>query len=169
MSHLLHDPVFFYGVAFALFLVVAWKFVRKPAVGWLDSEIAKIREELDQARKLRAEAETALANGKAKQAAALAEAESIIQHAKEEAERLKVKAEADLKYVLEKREQHALEHIRHAEAEAIAEVRAAAVDLAMGMVRKTLADQIDDAAAAKLVDQAIAGLPDLATSKAKAA
>ncbi|MDX2027026.1 MAG: F0F1 ATP synthase subunit B [Alphaproteobacteria bacterium] len=169
MTHLLEDPVFFYAVAFVLFLVVAWKFGRKPMTGWLDTEIAKIREELDQARKLRAEAEAALANGKAKQAAALADAQSIVQHAKEEAERLRAKATADLKFVLEKHEQHAVEHIRHAEADAVAEVRTAAVDMALAIVRKTLAEQVDDATAAKLVDQAIAGLPDLAATKAKAA
>ena len=55
-----------------------------------------------------------------------------------------------------------------AEAEAAAEVRAAAIDLAMDMARKTLTSQIDENASAKLIDQAIAELPKLAAPKTKA-
>ncbi len=169
MKDLLKDPMFFYGIAFVIFLALAWKHGRKPILGWLDSEILKIRNELDQARKLRVEAETMLAEYKVRQATAMADAEAIVKHAKEEAAQLKAQAEADLKDALARHEQQALERIRIAETEAMAEVRAAAVDLAMDMASKTLASQMDEATAGKLADQAIADMPKPSAAKAKAA
>lgn len=169
MSSLFKDPMFFYGVAFVIFMALAYRYGRKPALSWIDSEIVKIRDELEQARKLRAEAETMLSDYKAKQKTALAEAEAIIAGAKDEAVRMKEQAEADLKKALVRHEQQALERIRVAEAEAAAEVRSAAIDLAMEMARKTLASQMDDGASSKLIDQAIAEMPTSAKTKAKAA
>ena len=147
MSGLMQDPMFFYAVAFVIFLALAFRFGRKPLLGWLDGEIHKIREELNQAMKLRAEAEAMLAEYKAKQAAALAEAETILRSAKESADRLKAEAETDLKNALARGEQQALDRIRLAEAEALEAVRTATIDLAMQMAAKTLAGQMDDATA----------------------
>ncbi|HEU0117137.1 MAG TPA: hypothetical protein VFR09_00765 [Alphaproteobacteria bacterium] len=169
MKEMLNDPMFMYSIAFVIFLALAIKYGRKPLLGWLDTEILKVREELDKARQLRAEAEETLAEYKQKQAAALAEAEAIVASAKDDAARLKTQAETDLKNALARHEQQALERIRIAESEAMEEVRSATVDLAISMAAKTLAGQLDDAAAAKLVDQAIADMPKLAASKAKAA
>jgi F-type H+-transporting ATPase subunit b len=163
---MLDDPMFWYAVAFAIFCTLVFRYARKPALGWLDGEIAKIRDELARARSLRAEAETALAGYKKKHAEALAEAEVIIRHAKDEAAQLKIQAEADLKAALARHEQQAAERIRIAETEALAAVRAAAVEGAMDMARKQLGDSSGNAA--KLADQAIAELPKLA-AKANAA
>jgi F-type H+-transporting ATPase subunit b len=169
MSDLLKDPMFFYGIAFVIFLGLAYRYGTKPMLAWLDSEILKIRDELNQARKLRAEAEATLAEYKTKQALAMADAEAIVKHAKEEAARLKTEAEADLKDALARHEQQALERIRLAEAEAVEEVRAATVAMAMDMARKTLASKMDDATSAELTDQAIADMRKLTSSKAEAA
>jgi F-type H+-transporting ATPase subunit b len=169
MSGLMQNPMFFYGIAFVIFLALAFKYGRKPLVDWIDSEILKIRNELDQASKLRAEAETMLAEYKAKQAAAMAEAEAIIAGAKDEAARLRAQAEADLKESLARHEQQAAGRIRMAEADAVADVRAAAIDTAMKMARETLSSRLDEATASKLIDQAIADLPKLGGDKAKAA
>jgi F-type H+-transporting ATPase subunit b len=169
MSGLFQDPMFFYSIAFVIFLALAWRYGRKPMLGWLDSEILKIRNELEQARKLRAEAEAMLAQYKAKQAEAMKDAEAIVRHASEEAARLRAQAAADLKDALAKHEQQAATRIRLAEAEAIADVRTAVVDLAMKLARETLAAKLDDATAAKLTEQAIAEIPKLAKTKTKAA
>jgi F-type H+-transporting ATPase subunit b len=169
MNALMQDPMTFYSIAFVIFMGLAYRYGRKPFLTWIDAEILKIRDELDQARKLRAEAEATLAEYKAKQTAALAEAEAIVKHAKDEAVRMKSDAESDLKNALARHEQQAMERIRIAETEAMAEVRAAAIDLAMSMARKTLASELDATTATKLTDQAIADMPKAESAKAKAA
>jgi len=165
----LQDPIFFYAVAYAGFLIVAWFFVRKPALDWVDGEVDKIRDELEQAHRLRAEAEAALAESKAKKTATIVEAEAILAHAKEESVRLHAEAAEELKFLLARHEQHALERIRHMEEDAVARIRAATVDMAMDLVRKTLAERLDEATASRLADQAIADMPKLTPAKARAA
>jgi F-type H+-transporting ATPase subunit b len=169
MSALLKDPMFFYGIAFVIFLGLAYRYGRKPILDWIDGEILKIRDELEQAKKLRIEAEITLADYKKKQVAAMADAEAIVRHAKDEAARLKTQAEADLKAALARHEQQALERIRIAEAEAMADVRTAAINAAMAMANKMLASHMDEATAAKLTDQAIGEVSKSAAAKAKAA
>lgn len=168
MSELLNDPMFMYTVAFVIFVGLAYRYGRKGILGWIDGEIAKIRAQLSEAEKLRAEAETTLAEYKAKQAAALADADSLIRNAKEEAVRLKAQAEADLKASLARQEQQAIERIRIAEAAALDEVRQRGIDLAMKVARQTLEAKLQGDAGSKLVDQAIADLP-AAKEKAEAA
>jgi F-type H+-transporting ATPase subunit b len=169
MSDILHDPMTLYTVAFAIFIVLAWKHGRKPLLDWIDAEIARIRDQLEQAKALRAEAEATLADYKKKYNAAMAEAAAIVRHAEEEAVHLRAQAEAELKASLTRHEQQAAERIRLAENEAVAAVRGAIVAEALKLAEKTLAAQIDDAAASRLIDQAIADMPKLAATTAKAA
>jgi len=161
---MLHDPMSWYTVAFVLFLGLAWHYARKPAVGWLDAKIGLIRAELDRACALRTEAEATLASYKKKYDSAMRDAAEIVRHAKEEAVRLKVQSEIDLKNALARHEHQTAERLRLAETEAVTAVRAAAIDQAMELARKTLSVSAD-----KLADQAIAELPKLAATKARAA
>jgi F-type H+-transporting ATPase subunit b len=151
-----------------VFIALAYHFGRKPMLGMMDAEIAKIRDELEHARKLRADAESMLEDYKARQRGALAEAETIVSNATLAAEQMKKQAEEDLKSSLQRHEQQAMDRIRVAEAEALADVRMSAINMAMDIARKTLASQLDDAAASKLVDQAIADLPKQSSDKAAA-
>jgi F-type H+-transporting ATPase subunit b len=169
MSDALKDPMVFYAIAFFIFLALAVRFGRKPALGWIDGEIAKIRVELDQARQLRAEAEATLVECQAKQARAEADAQEILTSARNQAEQLRRKAEADLAAYLKRQEQLASERIRLAETEAVATVRAAAIDEAMAIARKTLAENMPEADSARLISQAVADIPALKDAKAKAA
>jgi len=165
----MQNPMYIYAVAFVIFLALAFKFGRKPALDWIDGEIAKIRSELDSARALRAEAEAALAECKAKQARAEADAKSIVANAQQQVEAMRKKAESDLATSLARHSQLAAERIRMAEADAIADVRAAAINAAMDIARKKLTDNLSDADAARLVDQAIADIPAMKAAKPKAA
>ncbi|MDE2029282.1 MAG: F0F1 ATP synthase subunit B [Alphaproteobacteria bacterium] len=169
MSELIHDPLFIYTVAFVVFAILAYVYGRKPLLGWLDAGIAEIRAELDEARRLRAEAETALADCKTKQAAAESDAKAIISRAQEQAELMRRKAADDLEASLKRQEQIAAERIRLAEAEAVADVRRAAIDMAMTMARKALAENMPEADAARLVDQAIGDVSALKKTAPKAA
>lgn len=169
MSELLKDPTFFYSIAFVLFLILAYSKGKKPFLGWLDSEIQKIRSELEQAHALRTESEATLAEYKSKQTEALNQVEAIIAHAKQEAAQLKAQAEADLKSVLERHEQQAMDRIRLVETEALAAVRKSLVDMAVNTARNALSVQMDEATATRLVDQAISDIPTSPAHKAKAA
>jgi F-type H+-transporting ATPase subunit b len=163
------DPIVWYALAVAVCVGGAWWKLRQPVLGWLDGEIAGVVAELKQAKKLRAEAESALALYGKKQKAALKEAEAIVAHARDEAARLRAAAEADLKAALESRERQAMERIRLAEAEAVEAVRKAMVEQAVAAAETVLVAQLDGAALEHLADQAIAEVPHLVSTKARAA
>lgn len=156
MSALLKDPMFFYSIAFALFFVVVYWKLRKPLLSWIDGEIFKIRHELDEAKKLRAEAEAVLADTRAKQHAAMAQSEEIVRLAKLDTEHMKQKASDELREILARQERMAAERIRQAEHEAESEIRAAAIRLAVNIARETLAQRADGEMGRKLVEQSIA-------------
>ena len=121
---------------------MAWKALG-PMLKSLDARAARIKAELDEAQRLRDEAQHLLAEYKRKQRDAVKEAEEQMRAAQEEAERQRERAEADLAASLKRREQQALDRIAQAETEALAEVRTLAVDLAVGATRKLLAETVD--------------------------
>lgn len=138
---------------------LAWGPVKGALLGGLDARAARIAKDLDEAAKLRAEAEKLLAEYQAKHREAMAQAESIVTAAKEEAARLAAKAEGDLAAALKRREDLAMERIAQAEAQATSEVRAAAVDLAMAATTKLLGTRLDAARQDALIDGAIKAMP----------
>ncbi len=156
---ILANPSFWVGVAF--FLVVGLAF--RPVVGALgaalDGRAAKIKARLDEAHKLREDAQEMLATYQRKQRDAMKEAEEIIAHAKSEAERLSKQAAKDLEEALKRRETQALERISQAEAAALKEVQNVAVDVAMSAAQQVLTQSVTDAQKAALADAAIADLP----------
>jgi F-type H+-transporting ATPase subunit b len=166
-TSLLGDYHFWYMVDAALFAGLAWHFGRKPIVGMIDAEIAKVRAELEEARKLRAEAAATLEEYRGRQKAAMEEASQIIARAKVEAARLRASAEEELKAALERHEQKAAERIRLAEEEAVAEVRMAIIEQSVAKTRDALSKRVDPAAAKRLADQAIADLPGLMAGSGK--
>ncbi|MDJ0893645.1 MAG: F0F1 ATP synthase subunit B [Alphaproteobacteria bacterium] len=153
-------PEFWVFVAFVIFVGAIAKPVWKALTTSLDDRSAAIQAELDEAQKLREEAQHLLAEYQRKQRDAVGEAEAIIQHAQEEAERFTAKAGEDLQAALARREQQAKDRIAHAEAQATAEVRSAAVDLAVAAAGKLLTEQLDAQKSDELVDAAIKELPD---------
>jgi F-type H+-transporting ATPase subunit b len=125
----------------------------------LDARGAKIRAELDEAQRLREDAQKTLAEYQRKQRDALKEAQEIIAHARADAERAAQQAARDLEASLERRQRQALEKIALEEAKALAEVRNIAVDVAIAAARRVLAEDIDPTRRASLIDDAIAQLP----------
>jgi F-type H+-transporting ATPase subunit b len=151
---------FWVAVGFVILVGSVWKPVKRALLTGLDDRAAKIKVELDEARRLNEEAQALLADYRKKQSEALVEAEAIVRHAAEEAERNRRQAEADLAAALKRREQQALERIAQAEAKALDEVRATTVDLAIRVTRQLIADNLDQARAGAIVDQAISELPE---------
>ena len=124
----------------------------------LDDRSAKISGDLEQARQLREEAQVLLATYERKQRDALAEAEEIIAHAREEALREAKIAAEKLDQAIARRQQAALEKIALAESQAEAAVRDAAIEIAIGAATAIVAAQVKGARADALIDSATADL-----------
>ncbi len=153
------DATFWVGAAFLIFVGVLFYF-KVPAMltGALDDRAKKISDELDQARQLREEAQALLATYERKQRDALAEAEEIIAHARDEALREADNAAKKLDEAIARRQQTALEKIAMAEAQAEQEVRDAAIDIAIGAATAVVAQQVQGNRADALIDAATADL-----------
>ena len=147
-------------VAFVIFVVAAAKPLFRMVTQALDDKAETIRNQLDEAARLREEAQELLASYQRKQRDALKETEDIAQRAREDADRLAAKAVTDLERALKRREQLAIERIAQAETKAMDEVRAMAVDAALEATRRILAENVKGEKADALVAAAIKELPD---------
>jgi F-type H+-transporting ATPase subunit b len=152
------DPAFWVGLAFLLVVAFTFKKVSRAVTSGLDARAAKIRTQIEEARKLREDAQALLAEYQRKQRDAMAEAEKIITAAKGEAARLKVQAEKDLEHALARRKEQALERIAQSEAQALAQVRNMAVDAALAAAEALIAKSLDGAKRDALTDKAIGEL-----------
>lgn len=132
-----------------------WKLMR----GGLDARGQKIREQLEEAARLRTEAQALLDRSRAKQEQSIKDAADIVAAAKDEAELMRQEAEAELKRTLAAREGQAMDRIAFAEQAAIQSVKARAVEIAVRAATELVRDAIDANAADTLVDQAIDELP----------
>ncbi|UEM21874.1 F0F1 ATP synthase subunit B [Skermanella mucosa] len=150
---------FWVAVAFFIFLFFAFRPGAKALTAMLDDRADKIRQELEEAQRLREDAQSTLASYQRRQRDALKEAEDIIAHAREEAERLRLHAAADLDASMKRREAQAMDKIAQAEALALQEVKSLTVDLAIAASGRLIAENMNAAQSAKLVDAAIADLP----------
>ena len=153
------DPTFWTAVALVLFVALIAKPVSRMASKALDERAEKIKAELDEAERLRNEAQDLLAQYQRKQRDAAKEAESIMEHAKQEAERMDREGREKLKVSLERREKLAMDRIQMAEQHAIERVRARAVDVAIAATGQVLKDSLSADKADALVDDAIEQLP----------
>src|SRR5689334_14886505 len=105
------DPAFWVALATVTFVVAVYRPVAKIIVRGLDGRTDRIRTELDEAKRLRAEAEELLKSFKRKQKDALKEAQSIVDEARDASEAMKKQAKADLEAVLNKRIALAMEKV----------------------------------------------------------
>ncbi|WP_445681071.1 F0F1 ATP synthase subunit B family protein [Radicibacter daui] len=159
MAEWIQDAHFWYFVAFAIFVVLVWKKVATVVPQMLDSRAEAIRKELDEAAALREEAQARLAEIQQKSNEAEREAELIVAHAREEAERLRKRVSAELELAVQRREEQALAKIHQAEAAAAEQVRNVAVDLAVNAATRVLSEHMKADTANGLIDKAIKELP----------
>ena len=131
LSSLLHSADTWITLAFVVFIFLALRYIKPAITASLDDRSAKIREQLEQAARLRAEAETLLSTYRQQQEQLQKEAELILENAKKEAASMRTQAEEDLKASLARRAQQAEEKVARAEAEAVAKIRSQIVDLAL--------------------------------------
>ena len=159
MMHVFAEPEVWVLLAVVLFVIGVWKPARRAILGGLDSRAARIRDELETARRLRDEAQQALAEYQNRQREAAAEAEAILAHARAEADRIAAQAARNLEETLERRRRLAEERISQEEAKALAEIRAVTVDVAISAARQAIVADLDEQRGAALIDAAIGALP----------
>ncbi len=152
-------PDFWVLVAFLLFIGLLLYYGVPRIVGkMLDDRAEAIRKNLDDARKMREDAQALLNDYQRKAAEAEAEAQKIVDQAKREGEALRTEAERKAVEAVARRVKLAEEKIARAERQAISEVRGAAVDTAITAARRLLADKASGETGQRLIDQSISDL-----------
>jgi F-type H+-transporting ATPase subunit b len=141
-----------------LLAIFVWAKVPGTVTRGLDSKIAEIKEQLDEAKSLRTEAEKLRDEYAAKIAAAQNDAEAMMDNARTEADAIVAKAEADSDKMVARRQRMAEEKIAAAEREAIQDVRNAAARAATAASRKLIAERHDGESDRALADEVIAFL-----------
>jgi F-type H+-transporting ATPase subunit b len=155
--HILMEAETWVAVAFVIFLgILAYVGVHRTILDTLDRRSARIKAELDEARQLRDEAKKLLAEYQNKKGEAEREAEAILAGAKADAERLAAEADAKLADFITRRTKMAETKIGQAEAQAVADVRAAAAEAAVAAAEKVLTQAATGKIAESLVTQGIA-------------
>jgi F-type H+-transporting ATPase subunit b len=142
-------------IALVILIAVVWKPLSRMILGGLDGHASKVRAELDEAKRLREEAQSLLAEHKRQLAAGQDHARNISEHAQREAERQAERQRAELEASLARRTEQALGRIAQEEARAVQDVRNQAASLAIRTTRRLLADHVDSDHAQVLVDRAI--------------
>ena len=155
----MNTPEFWVAVGFLILLAVLFKPAKKMVIASLDSRAEKIRSSLDDAEKLREEAQHVLADYQRKQREAAKEIEGLVANARSQAETMRCEAENSVKNALARREQVALEKISQKEADAIAEVRNLAVDMAIKASGELLERRLGQKQSQELIETAIRELP----------
>ena len=153
-----NDPTLWVAVGFFIFVAAVFKVAKKTITGALDGRAEDIRNSLDQAAGLREEAQQLLAEYQRKQRDAVKETEKMRAHARAEAERMAKEGAEKLEEALKRREQLAVEKIAQAETDAIREVRAISVDVAVAATRSLIASNMDAGKSGAMVDEAISDL-----------
>ena len=153
----LSNTDFIVAVSFLLFIGILVYFkVPGMITGLLDKRAAGIQAELDEARALREEAQTLLASYERKQREVQDQADRIVAQARESAQAAGEAAKADLRNQIERRVQAAEEQIASAEASAVKQVRDEAARVAVAAAADVIAQDMNDAKADRLIDDAIA-------------
>ena len=153
-------PEFWVMVAFVILIAGSGRAIFRMATEALDKRSLTINDQIEEAVRLREEAQDLLASYERKQRNAAEEAERIVERARAEAERLSQQAADDLATALKRRERQTMDRIAQAEATALDEIRALAVDVALDATAKLLADKMTAKKSKAMVDDAIKDLPE---------
>lgn len=145
------DATFWATVALLIFIgIVVYVGVPGMIGRSLDSRAERIRNDLDEARRLREESQQLLAEYQRKRKEAEQEAGDIVAAARREAEMLVTEAKQKTEDYVARRTALAEQKIAQAERDAVNEVRSSAVDIAVGAASRLLAEKVDARADASL-------------------
>ena len=150
------QPETWVAIAFVILMVLfAYLGIHKTVLTALDHRAQRIKAELDDARRLKEEAAKLLGEYQTR-ASAEREAEEIIANAKAEAERIATEAKAKMEDFVARRTKTAESKIALAEAQALADVRAAAANAAVEAASTILSKSVNGSVADDLLAKGIA-------------
>jgi F-type H+-transporting ATPase subunit b len=155
------DAEFWVAVAFVVFLgALIYLGVHEMMVKYIDQRRDRIKAELDEALRLKEEAQALLAQYQRKQREAEQEAAGIIAGATAEAGRMMAEAKTKMEEFIARRSKMAENKIAQAEAQALADVRAAAAEAAVSAAEKILTQIVKGEVADRLI---VKGVEDVTT------
>jgi len=155
----IYEPEFWVAVSFFIFIGVLVYFgVHMKVVSALDARALLISQELEEARRLREEAEKVLADYRRKLGDVVMEVDNIVALATTEAKTLAAETRQSLKEHFDRRIKLAEEKIARAEMEAVREFRSVAVDAAIAAAQNLIAAKLTPDRAKKLVSESIKAL-----------
>ncbi|RZJ41287.1 MAG: F0F1 ATP synthase subunit B [Brevundimonas sp.] len=155
----LDNPELWVAIGLLIFVgILILAGVPKLIAGQLDLKANTIQAELDEAARLRAEAEALLAQIRAEKAEAEAQAAAMLKAAEDDARRLEAEAKVKLEEAMTRRQALAERRIEQAEAQAMADVKAAATDLAAKAAEQILTARVAGQKTDPLLDAAITQL-----------
>jgi F-type H+-transporting ATPase subunit b len=156
MAEQLYEAEFWVAVSFLILLAIFWKLgVHRTVFSALDHRADRIKSELDEARRLRDEAQTILGDAERRRRDAEQEAQGIIAGARADAERVAAEARIKVEEFVTRRTKMAETKIAQAEQQAVADVRAAAADAAVAAAELVLREQVKGKIAAELLGEGI--------------
>jgi F-type H+-transporting ATPase subunit b len=157
--HLLLEAEFWVAVAFVIFFALLAKMgAHRLIIDALDARAARIKAELDEAKRFRDEAQALLAEYQRKRTEADREADAIVVAARAEAERLAAEAKTKVEEFVARRTKMAEIKIAQAEAQALADVRAAAAEAAVAAAERILSETTKGKVGDDLIAQGIRDL-----------
>lgn len=161
MMHMLQEAEFWVAVGFVVLMgVFGYIGVHKTVLKALDNRRDRIKAELDDARRLKDEAAKLLAEYREKAKSAEREAQDIIASAKADAERIASEAKAKMEDFVARRTKTAESKIAQAEAQAIADVRAAAAEAAVAAASSIMTQTVKGSVADDLISKGIKDVRD---------
>jgi F-type H+-transporting ATPase subunit b len=151
------EPETWVAIAFLILMgVFGWLGIHRKVLTALDHRADRIKAELDDARRLKDEAAKVLAEYKTRRASAEREAAEIVANARVEAERIAAEAKTKMEDFVARRTKTAESKIALAEAQALADVRAAAADAAVQAASTILSQSVKGSLADDLLAKGIA-------------
>ena len=160
MAHLLENPETWILVSFVIFIGLVSKKAYTVITLSLDSRATRINEELEQATRLREEAQALLAQYERQQRGLSEETDAMLVRARRDSEILVESGTARLNQQLMQREKQALQNIAHSEAQVMNEVRAVASNVAMAAAAQLISENLDKPQAETLINDSISSLQD---------
>jgi F-type H+-transporting ATPase subunit b len=158
----IYEPEFWVGVSFFIFIgALVYLGIHKKVASALDARALRISKELEEARRLREEAEKLLADYRRKLGDVVTEVDNIIALAAKQAETLAAETRQSLKEHVDRRIKLAEEKIARAEMEAVRELRNDAIDVAIASAQNLIAAKLTPDRAQKLVSESTKALKTL--------
>ena len=153
------DPSFWVGLSFIIVITFLIKKSWSSVGNTLDERSDKIRERIDEAKKLREDAQSLLAEYKRKQINAQSEVEAIYEETNREIKQIKIKASDVLELNLKRKKLQASERIQQSERQAIELIKQKSINIALIATEKLISNNLTTKQKYNLIDNSINDLP----------